>query len=122
MKKYFYLLLSIVLLTPTLTWAQTAGDDATTEPPAPVTLVNPLGDGVQSIPELVGRIIIGIMGIVGAIALLTFIWGGLLWMTSAGNADRVKQGKETLIYSTLGLLVIFISYSVINFVFQALAR
>ncbi len=120
MKKYLYLLLSLVLLLPTLTWAQADTPNPDTEPPAPVTLVNPLGDGVQSIPQLVGRIIIGIMGIVGAIALLTFIWGGLLWMTSAGNADRVKQGKETLIYSTLGLLVIFISYSVINFVFKAL--
>lgn len=120
MKKYLYLLLSLVLLLPTLTWAQADTTNTNTEPPAPVTLVNPLGDNVQSIPQLVGRIIIGIMGIVGAIALLTFIWGGLLWMTSAGNADRVKQGKETLIYSTLGLLVIFISYSVINFVFKAL--
>ncbi|MFH0873769.1 MAG: pilin [Candidatus Komeilibacteria bacterium] len=111
MKKIFFTLLTLLLLP--------AAANAVEEIP-PVVLPNPLGQEVNNIPLLVNHIIVGILGIVGAVALLAFIWGGLLWMTSLGNADRVKQGKETLIYATIGLLVIFISYSVINFIFKSL--
>ena len=117
MKKKYYFLLTALLIA--LSQRVAAADVPFSQQP-PVTLPNPLGPGVDNIPLLANRIIIGILGIVGAIALLAFIWGGLLWMTSAGNSERVEKGKQTLIYATLGLLVIFISYTVINFVFNAL--
>lgn len=84
-----------------------------------VRLPNPLGS-VVSVPELINRVIIAILGIIGALALLMFVWGGLLWMTSAGNADQVKKGRETLVWASIGLLIIFASYSLVNTIFNSL--
>ncbi len=85
-----------------------------------VALPNPLGDSVTTVPQLINRAIIAILGIVGALALLMFVWGGLLWMTSAGNADQVKKGRETLVWASIGLLIIFASYSLVSTIFRSL--
>jgi hypothetical protein len=90
-----------------------------TEKVQAVALPNPLGS-VNTVPELINRAIIAILGIVGALALLMFVWGGLLWMTSGGNSDQVKKGRETLVWASIGLLIIFASYSLVNTIFRAL--
>lgn len=74
----------------------------------------------NSIPALVRSIVTTILGIVGAIALAMFVYGGVMWMTSAGNQNRVEKGKETLIWATFGLIVIFGSYALLKVVFDAL--
>ena len=81
-------------------------------------LCDPLGK--RSIEKILGGIIKVILGIVGSIALLMFIFGGLIWMTAGGNEQRVKKGRDFLIWTSLGLLIIFASYAILRFVFQAL--
>ena len=80
-----------------------------------ISIINPLGD-ITDIPTLSGRIIAGLLSVVGALALVMFVWGGILWMTSGGNTDRVQKGKQTLVWSTIGLFVIFASYSLLRLV------
>ncbi len=82
-------------------------------------LTNPMR--ANSIPELVGLIITAILGIVGSIALLMFIYGGFTWLTSGGAEKKIKEGRETLIWSIMGLAVIFASYAILRFVFGILA-
>jgi hypothetical protein len=87
-----------------------------------VPLPNPLGTGVnaETVPGLINRVIIAILGIVGALALLMFVWGGLLWMTSAGNSEQVKKGRDTLVWAAIGLLIIFASYTLVTTIFKSL--
>lgn len=85
-----------------------------------VEVYNPL-QNVTSIPDLVNNIITVILGVVGALALAMFIYGGVMWMTSAGNTQRIEKGKETLIWATIGLLIIFMSYAILRLIFQALS-
>lgn len=60
--------------------------------------------------------IIGIfLGIIGTIALLIFIWSGIIWMTSMGDMEKVSNARETMIWAALGLFVIFISYILVRF-------
>jgi hypothetical protein len=44
-----------------------------------------------------------------------FIYGGVVWMTSAGAADRVKKGREAILWSVIGMAVIFASYGLTTF-------
>lgn len=85
-----------------------------------VCLENPLGDKATDPNILIGTIINGILGVVGSLALVMFIIGGMLWMTSAGNAERVTKGKNTIIYATLGLIIIFSAYAMVKFVLEAI--
>ena len=76
-------------------------------------LYNPLG--AVSVPVLIGRVIQAALGISGSIALLMFVWGGFLWLTSGGKPDRIKSGQDTLLWSTIGIAVIFGAYAIVNF-------
>ena len=79
-----------------------------------VKLDNPLGS-VTTPQVLIGKIINSVLGVVGSLALLMFIFGGLTWMTSAGSADKVKKGKDIIVWSAIGLVVIFASYGLVRF-------
>lgn len=83
-----------------------------------IPLPNPLQ--AESVPELAGQVIRGLLGVTGAIALFMLVWGGITWMTSQGSADKLKRGKDTILWSILGLVAIFMSYVIINFVFDLL--
>lgn len=75
--------------------------------------------GSKDIPSLLGNIIAKAMGVMGSIALVMIVYGGFLTMTAAGNAENVKKGTNILIWSTLGLVVIFASYMIVDLVFEA---
>lgn len=82
-----------------------------------VTLNPPAGIGKNLTPQVfIGKIINSALGIVGSLALLMFIYGGFTWLTSAGSADKVTKGKNILVWATIGLVVIFMSYGATRFV------
>lgn len=85
---------------------------------ADLTLKNPLG--ITDIPTFIGRVISAVLGIVGSLALVMFVYGGLLWMLSGGSPDRIKKGKDVFVWSTLGLVMIFGSYLIVKFIFTSL--
>jgi len=86
-------------------------------PPKPTELVSPIK--AKTVPELIGSIIKTALGIVGALALLMFVFGGLTWLTSGGSPDKIKKGRDILIWAVIGLVVIFASYTLVDFVLRA---
>ncbi len=68
---------------------------------------------------LAARIISTLMGVLGSIALVMFIYGGILWMTDLGNAERETKAKHIIVWTALGLAVIFASYALLKIVFEA---
>lgn len=89
-------------------------------------LLNPIGgtatnpSGVSSVPVLLGNVLRALFGVLGSIALLMFIYGGFVWLTSGGNPDNIKKGKDTMVWAVLGLAVIFTSYALVAFVIDRL--
>jgi hypothetical protein len=61
-----------------------------------------------------------ILGIVGSLALLMFIYGGFTWLISAGNPKSVETGKNIIIGAVAGLALVFCSYIIISFSLKAL--
>ena len=72
-------------------------------------LINPLGRGVTSIPQLFGRVVRAFMGILGALAMFWFVWGGIVWMT-AEESKRSEQAQTIMKNAALGLILLFFSY------------
>lgn len=110
----FLALLAGLLIVPLLSFATpalaTATNSSGSAAPRRTSLVNPLGSGV-TIQTLVGRATRGLMGLSGSFALLMFVYGGFMWVTSGGNMDKVKKGKQIFTWATIGLIVIFGAYA-----------
>ncbi len=79
------------------------------------TFTNPM-KGVNNVNQLIGKVINAIMGVVGSLALLMFVFGGLTWMTSGGSQEKVKKGKDILVWSAIGLVIIFSAYGITNLI------
>lgn len=70
--------------------------------------------------KFIAQVIRSLLGIVGALALGLVVYGGVVWMTSAGNQTRIDAGKKTLMWALLGLVAIFISSAVVSSFFNIL--
>ncbi len=91
-----------------------------------VTITNPIGGtpenpaGVTSIRSFVALIIRAMLGLVGSFALLMFVYGGFLWLTSRGNHEMIAKGSHTMTWAAAGLVLIFSSYAIVEYVFKVL--
>jgi hypothetical protein len=83
-----------------------------------LSLPLPLSD--ISPTSLVARIISAVLGIVGSLSLLIFVYGGIIWMTARGDSKKVAQGKAALVWAALGIVAIFSAYSVLSLVTSTL--
>lgn len=87
-------------------------------PAGATCLVNPLN--VETVPALVSNILSIAIGMIGALALLIFIYGGLIWLTSAGVPAKIQAGKDAMKWAAIGLVIVFTSYALVSFVLKAL--
>lgn len=112
MKKIIFLF--IFLLVPLSVMAAT--DQSGCNPPIPgkVCIENPLGGNRVEFTAIAGTIIKGLLGVIGSLTLLMFVWGGFQWLTSAGNAEKVEAGSKTMIWAVIGVLLVFSSYFLIT--------
>ena len=77
-----------------------------------VYLINPLGETDPRI--LAGRLISGLLSVIGTLTLLMFVYAGILWITAQGEPKKVQRGKDIMVWAVLGLGVIAGSYVLVN--------
>ena len=60
-----------------------------------------------------------LLGVIGAVALLMFIIGGVIWITSAGNTERVTRGKDMMVQTIIAIIIILVAWTLVNFIVVA---
>jgi hypothetical protein len=71
---------------------------------------------------LVGNIIKAVLNVLGVLLLLVLIYAGALWgFISRGDSAQIKKAKEMIINAIIGLLIIFASYALTNFILTSIA-
>lgn len=48
------------------------------------------------------------------ISLFMLIWGGIRFMTSGGNKQELDLARKSLVFSVIGLVIVFLSFLIIN--------
>jgi hypothetical protein len=84
-------------------------------------LPNPLGGNADLMTVLL-RVMQIALALVDIFALFMFILGGFEFLISAGNPNMIKRAKDTLIWATIGIVVITLSYSILKFIFEAVQK
>lgn len=54
--------------------------------------------------------------IVGAIAVIMLIIGGIRYTISGGAKDQVESAKNTIMYAIIGIIVVILAFAIVNFV------
>lgn len=98
------------------------GWNSITQAQSVVSLPDPLKGQGDDPSVLIGNILNYVLGMLGVLALVMFVYGGLMWMTSGGASEKIKKGKDTIVWSILGLALIFFSYALLDFILAALQQ
>lgn len=61
---------------------------------------------------IVANVVKIVLGLVATILFALNIYAGYLWMTAAGNDDKVAQAKNIIRDSTIGLIVVLSAYAI----------
>jgi len=61
-----------------------------------------------------------ILGIVGSLALLMFVYGGFMFLISSGSSDKISKAKAIIVAAIVGLIIVFSSYLIIQFVLKTI--
>ena len=56
---------------------------------------------------------------IGIVSVIVLIYGGLRYILSSGDAKKVTDAKNTILYAIVGLIIALLSYAIINFVVYA---
>jgi len=55
--------------------------------------------------------------LIGAIAVIMIIVGGIRYATSSGDQASLTSAKNTVLYAIIGLIVAFMAYALVRFIF-----
>ena len=70
----------------------------------------------QRLDNQVWRILQVVCSILGGIAVIMVVIGGFMYTISAGDAGKVKNAKNTILYAVIGLVIAIFATAIVSFV------
>ena len=78
--------------------------------------VNTVGNNNSNLVESITGIINDVIAVLGIVCVIVMIIGGVNYMTSSGDAGKVKKAKDTILYGVIGLVICVLAFAIVNFV------
>lgn len=60
------------------------------------------------------------LGIIGIVGVGVIIYGGMIYITSTGDAAKVNRAKNIILYGVVGLIVAVLAYGIVEFVSKSI--
>lgn len=92
--------------------------DAKTKVQEGIDKVDPGGStpGSGDIYDDVNKILNYVFMVVGIVAVIMIIYGGVMMMISMGDPGRNKKAKDTILYGIIGLIIVLLAFAIVNFI------
>jgi hypothetical protein len=74
------------------------------------------GDATGKVNSMITTVVNIFSAIVGIIAVIMIVYGGLRYITSGGESGKVTAAKNTIIYAIIGLIVVALAQFIVKFV------
>lgn len=84
------------------------------------TLEDPMPKSGTDVNAVLGLVLKAALGLTGALSLYAFVQGGVTWLRSFGNPEKINKGMHSMLWAILGMLVVFLSYGLSRWVFKIL--
>ena len=60
--------------------------------------------------------------LIGAVAVIMLIIGGIRYTISGGDSTAVTSAKNTILYAVIGIVVALLAYAIVNFVLDSFMK
>jgi len=104
-KKIAYGAVSAGILAPALAWAQWSEGLNNAQ-------AGELPEG--TIWDIVGNLMKWLLGLVGFVGVIGFAIAGVLYLTAAGDEDKIGKAKNAMLYSIIGVIVALVGFVAIQ--------
>ncbi|MBI4127807.1 MAG: hypothetical protein HY459_01920, partial [Parcubacteria group bacterium] len=145
MKSYFFLLIGATLLTGALPFSTSAqaplsdcfregvygseagpfcgyrDDEGVPKHFVPEVALSDCGCDLCDAIEVGANIILLLTRLVGAVALLMVVYGGISYVLALGNEQSLGRAKQILTNAITGLVIVLVSYLIVSFIIQKLS-
>ncbi|MBA3758548.1 hypothetical protein H0X10_02860 [Candidatus Saccharibacteria bacterium] len=75
------------------------------------------GPGAETAVNKTIRLVVNTLSlIVGVVAVIMIIIGGLKYITSSGDSNNVSSAKNTILYAVIGLVIVALAQVIVRFV------
>jgi len=74
--------------------------------------------GTTSVGDATKTIVNVLLFILGAVAVVMIVIGGIRYSISQGDSGAITSAKNTILYAVIGLVVAILAYAIVNFVVQ----
>ena len=80
------------------------------------------GDSKTDVRVMVAKLIIVVLGFLGAIFLALIVYAGFRYMTAAGNQDQVKKAVAQIRDAVIGLVIVMAAWAITYFILRVINR
>ena len=79
--------------------------------------LEPVGwtEGEADLSDLVGKIVNIVFAILGVLAVAYLIYGGVLYITAGGDAEKAAKGRTAITNAIIGIIIILLAVAIYSF-------
>lgn len=70
----------------------------------------------DELPNIIKNVINLLFFVIGMIAVIMIVIGGIRYATSGGDSSQIQAAKNTVLYAVVGLVVAIMAFAIVNFV------
>ena len=78
------------------------------------------GSSTVELKNAITDIISAVIGVLGIVAAIFIVVGGVNYMTSAGDPSKIEKAKKTILWAVIGLIIASLTFVIVNFVVKGL--
>ncbi len=124
MKKFLAAIFSFIMLVcfalaPANAFAITCGGVEVYSQTCPDELT-PVTDGESKITKYVNNVLNVLFIVAGTVAVIVIIYGGIMYMTAAGDPGKIASAKKAIMFAVVGLVISVSAFAITNFLIDAL--
>ena len=76
--------------------------------------------GDVALEASVKNILSTVFAVVGVVAVMMIVVGGIFYIISQGDAGKIQKAKSTIFYGSIGLVVSLSAFAIVSFVMKGL--
>ncbi len=70
----------------------------------------------NGVPDIIGTVVGAALSFIGILFFVLIIYGGITWMTAAGNETQISKAKNLIISAIIGLIIVLAAYAITSFI------
>lgn len=70
----------------------------------------------KNLKDVTVNVVSWVLGMLALLAVVFIIYAGFVWMTAAGNEEKIERAKKIISSAVIGLVIVILAWAIVIFV------